>query len=124
MNTEPAREIIKKAHEIEIRTSWLLNDSLANQITSRCAIMFLVSEFELPNQDQALADVRRAVRLSSCRRDVMALHMHGQHESELPDAGQLAIKDAETGELVELNTRESDEPALRTFFKNRERRMR
>src|SRR6266850_4380013 len=47
----------------------------ANQITSRRAIMFLVSDFELPNQKKALADVRRAVRLASRRHDVVALHV-------------------------------------------------
>ena len=90
----------------------------------------------------------------------MALHVHDQREAELPDVGQLAIEDAETGELIELDTtdesvrsrfaelaqqrvenlrralagegvdslnldtREPYEPALRSFFKNRERRMR
>lgn len=131
----------------------------ANQVTSRRAIMFLISDFELPNQDQALADVRRAVRLASRRHDVVALHVHDLREAELPDIGQLAVEDAETGELIELdttdervrsrfaelaqqrvenlrralagegvdtlnlNTREPYEPALRSFFKNRERRM-
>lgn len=131
----------------------------ANQVTNRRAIMFLVSDFELPNQDQALNDVRRAVRLASRRHDVVALHIQDRRELELPDVGQLAIEDAETGELVELNTadqqvrerfaelaqnrmdnlrrtlasegvdslnldtQESYEPALRAFFKNRERRM-
>ena len=71
----------------------------ANQVTNRRAIMFLVSDFELPNQDEALADVRRAVRLASRRHDVVALHVHDQRESELPDVGQLAIEDAESGEL-------------------------
>jgi len=132
----------------------------ANQVTSRRAIVFLVSDFELPNQDQALSDLRRAVRLASRRHDVVALHVHDLREMELPDIGQLAIEDAETGEMVELDTtddqvrsrfaelaqaraanlrralagegvdaleldtREPYEPALRSFFKNRERRMR
>ena len=132
----------------------------ANQVTTRRAIMFLVSDFELPDQDQALADVRRAVRLASRRHDVVALHIHDLREAELPDIGQLAIEDAETGELIELDTtdekvrsrfaelaqrrvenlrralaaegvdalnldtREPYEPALRSFFKNRERRNR
>src|SRR5271167_3051845 len=75
----------------------------ANQMTNRRAIMFLVSDFELPDQDQSLANVRRAVRQASRRHDVVALHICDQHESELPDVGQLAIEDAETGELIELN---------------------
>ena len=132
----------------------------ANQVTNRRAIMFLLSDFELPNQDQALAEVRRAVRLASRRHDVVAIHVHDLREMELPDVGQLAIEDAETGELIELDTtservrsrfaelaqkrvdklrralagegvdalnldtREPYEPALRSFFKNRERKMR
>jgi uncharacterized protein (DUF58 family) len=132
----------------------------ANQVTNRRAIMFLVSDFELPDQDQALADLRRAVRLASRRHDVVALHVYDLREAELPDVGQLAIEDAESGELIELDTtddrvrsrfaelaqqrgnnlrralaaegvdalnldtREPYEPALRSFFKNRERRMR
>ncbi len=132
----------------------------ANQITSRRAIMFLVSDFELPNQDGALTEVRRAIRLASRRHDVVGLHVHDQREAELPDIGQLTVEDAETGELIELDTtdervrsrfaelardrvvnlnralaaegvdtlnldtQEPYEPALRAFFKNRERRMR
>jgi uncharacterized protein (DUF58 family) len=131
----------------------------ANQITRRRAVMFLVSDFELPDQDRALAGVRRAVRLAGRRHDVVALHVQDQREAELPDVGRLAIEDAETGELVELNTtdarvrgrfaelaqarvenlrralasegvdslnldtREAYAPALRAFFKNRQRRM-
>ena len=132
----------------------------ANQITTRRAILFLVSDFELQNQDQSIMELRRAIRLANRRHDVVALHVHDQREEELPDVGQLAIEDAETGELIELdttdervrarfaelarqrgenlrrglaaegvdslnlNTREPYEPALRAFFKNRERRMR
>jgi uncharacterized protein (DUF58 family) len=131
----------------------------ANQITTRRATMFLVSDLELPNQDRALADLRRAVRLAGRRHDVVALHIQDLHEMELPDIGLLTVEDAETGELIEidtgnpqvrehfaevararlgglrraiagegadsicLNTRESYEPVLRSFFKNRERRM-
>ncbi len=132
----------------------------ANQVTNRRAIMFLLSDFELPNQDQALADVRRGIRLATRRHDVVALHVHDLREMELPDVGQLAVEDAESGELIELDTtdervrsrfaelarkrvdnlrralagegvdalnldtREPYEAALRSFFKNRERRMR
>jgi hypothetical protein len=87
------------------------------------------------------------------------VHVHDLPEAELPEIGQLAVEDAETGELIELDTtdervrsrfaelaqqrvenlrralagegvdtlnldtREPYEPALRSFFKNRERRM-
>ena len=132
----------------------------ANQVTSRRAIMFLLSDFELPDQDQSLTDLRRGLRLASRRHDLVALHVHDLRESELPDVGQLSVEDAETGELIELDTTDESvrrrfaelakqrmdnlrralagegvdalnldtsepyEPALRSFFKNRERRMR
>jgi uncharacterized protein (DUF58 family) len=131
-----------------------------NQVTSRRAIMFLVSDFELPNQEAALRNVRRTVRLVNRRHDVVALHVHDCREAEVPDVGQLALEDAESGELIELDTaservrarfaelaqkraddlrralanegvdflsldtREPYEPALRSFFKRRERRLR
>ena len=130
------------------------------KVTLRRAILFLVSDFELPNQDQAVIDLRRGVRLAGRRHDVVALHVHDLREAELPDIGQLAIEDAESGEVIELDTtndrvrrrfaelaqqrldnlrralaaegvdnldldtREPYEPALRAFFKNRERKMR
>ena len=132
----------------------------SNQVTSRRAIMFLLSDFELPNQEQSLADLRRGLRLASRRHDLVALHVHDLRESELPDVGQLSVEDAESGELIELDTTDESvrsrfaelaqqrmgnlrralagegvdalnldtsepyEPALRSFFKNRERRMR
>ena len=132
----------------------------SNQVTSRRAIMFLLSDFELPNQEQSLADLRRGLRLASRRHDLVALHVHDLRESELPDVGQLSVEDAESGELIELDTTDENvrsrfaelakqrmdnlrralagegvdalnldtsepyEPALRSFFKNRERRMR
>src|SRR6267378_1326327 len=130
----------------------------ANEVTSRRAIMFLVSDFELANQEAALKDVRRTLRLVNRRHDVVALHVHDRREEELPDVGQLSLEDSETGELIELDTadervrgrfaelakkraedlrralasegvdslnldtNEPYEPALRSFFKRRERR--
>ena len=122
--------------------------------------LFLLSDFELPDQEQSLTDLRRGLRLASRRHDLVALHVHDLRESELPDVGQLSVEDAESGELIELDTTDENvrsrfaelakqrmdnlrralagegvdalnldtsepyEPALRSFFKNRERRMR
>jgi hypothetical protein len=38
------------------------------------------------------------------RHDVVCLHLHDPRESELPDAGLVTIEDAETGELLELDS--------------------
>ena len=38
------------------------------------------------------------------RHDLIAVHIEDPRERELPDVGILALEDAETGEIVELNT--------------------
>jgi uncharacterized protein (DUF58 family) len=132
-----------------------------NQVMTRRAIVFLVSDFQFAGDpERALTDVRRALRLANRRHDLVALHIRDPREMELPEVGQLAVEDAESGDLIELdttdervrnrfaelaqgridhlrrafagegvdalgiNTCESFVPALRSFFKNRERRMR
>ena len=80
-----------------------------NGVTLRRAIMFLISDFQLTgNQDEALADLRRAMRQTHRRHDLVAVRIQDAHESTLPDVGLLSIEDAETGELVELDTTDPD----------------
>jgi uncharacterized protein (DUF58 family) len=43
--------------------------------------------------------------LTNTRHDVVCLHLHDPRESELPDAGLVTLEDAETGELLELDSR-------------------
>jgi hypothetical protein len=38
------------------------------------------------------------------RHDLVCLHLHDPREGELPDAGLLTIVDAETGELLEMDS--------------------
>lgn len=49
-------------------------------------------------------DVIAELGLTNTRHDVICLHLHDPRESELPDAGLVTIEDAETGELLELNS--------------------
>jgi len=58
-------------------------------------------------------DVRRSVRVVNRRHDVVALRVYDRHETELPDVGQLTLEDAETGDLIELNT--GDKKVRRRF---------
>jgi uncharacterized protein (DUF58 family) len=77
----------------------------ANRVLQRRAITFLVSDFQSPGEaEQALGELRRAMRQTSRRHDLVALHIQDGREKSLPDVGVLAIEDAETGEVVELNT--------------------
>ena len=77
----------------------------ANSVTPRRAVVFLVSDFQSSgNQDAALAGLRRAMRQTHRRHDLVAVRIQDPHESALPDVGMLAMEDAETGELIELDT--------------------
>lgn len=88
-----------------------------NHVLHRRAIVFLLTDF-LPGAaaangngggggSQTVGQTRDAVRelgLTNVRHDVICLHLHDPRESELPDAGLVTIEDAETGELLELDT--------------------
>ena len=77
-----------------------------NDVVERRAIVFLLSDFQNGNQtDQSVADLRRALRQTNRRHDLVALPIEDARERVLPDLGVVAIEDAETGELIELDTR-------------------
>lgn len=49
-------------------------------------------------------DVIQELGLTNTRHDLVCLHLHDPRESEIPDAGLITIEDAETGELLELDS--------------------
>lgn len=67
------------------------------RVTLRRSVMFLLSDFL---DDLPLRALRRAHR----RHDVIAVQVLDRHEEELPDLGRVVLEDAETGEVLELNT--------------------
>jgi uncharacterized protein (DUF58 family) len=86
----------------------------ANHILHRRAIAFFISDFQSSgNPDEALADLRRAMRQTNRRHDLVALHIQDAREKSLPDVGVLAMQDAETDEVVELDTAD---PEVRARF--------
>jgi uncharacterized protein (DUF58 family) len=76
--------------------------------------VFLISDFQ-SNGDpgKARADLRRAMRQSNRRHDLIAVHIEDPRERAMPDVGMLALEDAETGELVALDTAD---PKVRERF--------
>jgi uncharacterized protein (DUF58 family) len=58
-------------------------------------------------------DVIQELGITNTRHDLVCLHLHDPRESELPDAGLLTIEDAETGEILELDSGRS---AVRSRF--------
>jgi uncharacterized protein (DUF58 family) len=86
----------------------------ANQLLHRKAIVFLISDFQTSaDPDAALAELRRAMRQTSRRHDLVALHIQDAREKSLPNVGTLALEDAETGEVVEIDT---TDPLVRSRF--------
>ncbi len=49
-------------------------------------------------------DVIQELGLTNARHDLVCLHLHDPRESSLPNAGLLTIEDAETGELLEMDS--------------------
>lgn len=76
--------------------------SFANEVTPRRAIVFLLSDLMSPTGQ--LSNLRDAVRLVRRRHDLVAMHIHDPREMTLPNVGVLTLEDAETGELVEVDT--------------------
>jgi uncharacterized protein (DUF58 family) len=78
---------------------------VVNHVLHRRAVVFLISDFQTNRDpDLARAALRRAARQTNRRHDLIAVQIEDPRESELPDVGLIALEDAETGEIVELNT--------------------
>jgi uncharacterized protein (DUF58 family) len=78
---------------------------VVNHVLHRRAIVFLISDFESPKEPTAArAELRRAMRQTNRRHDLIAVHVEDPREKELPNVGIVALEDAETGEIVELDT--------------------
>lgn len=68
-----------------------------NRVLRRRAVVFLVSDF----MDQGYED---ALRVTAKRHDVIAVSITDPREMELPDVGRVAVRDAETGREILINT--------------------
>jgi len=77
-----------------------------NHVLNRRAIVFLLTDFlhSSVSKDESSRDVIQELGLTNTRHDVICLHLHDPRESILPDAGLVTIEDAETGELLELDS--------------------
>ncbi len=92
-----------------------------NRVTPHRAIAVVVSDFlgqSAPTRSNMAAHLRRSAVLSQTlgqtsaaslkqtnqKHDVIAIQIVDKHELELPPIGYILLRDAETGELVEVNT--------------------
>ena len=82
---------------------------LAGRLARRRAVMFLLSDFELPGDGGgdggvAQAAFERALRPVAARHDVIAVEVRDPHEAALPNLGLVSLEDAETGQVVIVDT--------------------
>jgi uncharacterized protein (DUF58 family) len=71
----------------------------------RRSVIFLISDFELPDDaGAALAALERAARPVGARHDVVAFEVRDPRERTLPDLGLVTLEDAESGDVVTLDT--------------------
>jgi uncharacterized protein (DUF58 family) len=87
---------------------------VANHVLHRRAIVFLISDFQSTGDPAvARAELRRAMRQTNRRHDLIAVQVADPREKELPNVGVLALEDAESGEIIELDTADA---AIRRRF--------
>jgi uncharacterized protein (DUF58 family) len=97
--------------------------NFVNHVVKRRSIVFLMTDFLhsfAPSEGRAGSplpavgpqgaarpaqrDVIQELGLTNARHDLVCLHLHDPREDTLPAAGLLTIEDAETGELLELDS--------------------
>jgi uncharacterized protein (DUF58 family) len=80
-----------------------------NHLLHRRSIVFLLTDFLHSfgggtAKDNAGRGTLQELGLSNARHDLVCIHLHDPRESILPAAGLLTIEDAETGELLEVDS--------------------
>ncbi len=85
-----------------------------NRALTRRAVIFVVSDF----MDEGF---ERAMRITSRKHDVIAVPIIDASERALADLGWIAFEDAETGEVMEINT--GDKRARESFARAAEERI-
>jgi uncharacterized protein (DUF58 family) len=107
-----------------------LNEALQfmTRVTSHRAIVVVVSDFLGSAKGgggmmaSSLATVSStALRQANRKHDVVAVQISDRYEAELPNLGILVLRDAETGELSEINT--GDPRRRKSFAERRAKNM-
>jgi uncharacterized protein (DUF58 family) len=94
----------------------------ANQVIHRKSVIFLVSDFCLGAPfEERLAKVRNKLQVTNRRHDVIAVSVTDPREESLPDVGRIRIEDAESGQVVEIDTGNAK---VRAAFETQSRRRR
>ena len=83
----------------------------ANRMLAHRAIMVAVSDFLVPGSPTfgkstpaAARALQTAIKQANRRHDLVAVQITDRYETELPSLGRLILEDAESGDVVEINT--------------------
>ena len=91
-----------------------LNEGLRfiNRVMRRRAVVFLLSDFIIPEYDSTEESVEDLFfkELASTRRkhDLVCARIHDPCELEIPNVGMVRLEDAETGEIITVDTSRSN----------------
>jgi uncharacterized protein (DUF58 family) len=114
--SEPKRRGTNLSHALEF----------LSRVTAHRAIAIVISDFiDTPSTHSLVRSGTTAMSVSSLnalrqtnrRHDVVAVQIIDRYELELPALGRLILKDAETGQVIEVNTSRT---ARRTTFAKRQ----
>jgi uncharacterized protein (DUF58 family) len=77
----------------------------ANRMSGRRSVAFLISDFQTTGIGaDASSPLRRALSQSARRHDLVAVNIRDPREQSLPDLGLVMLQDAESGEVMEIDT--------------------
>ena len=74
-----------------------------NRVTHRRSAVVLVSDYHV-YRPEAISELERALHETGRRHDLLSLWLTDPHETELPNVGRVTLEDAESGELLVLDT--------------------
>ena len=98
-----AREVLAAGEGAEGGTDVAGALKFLNGVRKRKAVVFLVSDFMVPQTADA-DEVERLVKATARRHDVICVTVADPAESALPNAGLVELEDPETGEIVLADT--------------------
>jgi uncharacterized protein (DUF58 family) len=105
------REILA-AEPVKAETDIAAALDFLGRVQRRQAVVFLISDFLGP-------DCSRSLSIANRRHDVIGVTLSDPREWDLPDVGFVTLRDAETDEVIELDTRH---PKVRELFSQRARK--
>jgi uncharacterized protein (DUF58 family) len=73
-----------------------------DDVLHRRAVVFVISDFI--ESAEAFERLRRQLRLTNKRHDLVLVHLRDRHEEQIPDLGLITLEDPETGEVMEVDT--------------------